>query len=58
MLMNVPFPVVVDVTPTLCVLTLKDPTSAAVYEVLKAMAEAVQVRLHLYFGTLVVAVLS
>ena len=58
MLMNVPFLVVVDVTPTLCVLTLKDPTFAAVSEVLKATADGVQVRFHLYLGTLVMAVLS
>jgi len=37
MLMNVPFLVVVHVTPTLSVPTLKDPTFAAVYEVLKEM---------------------
>jgi len=58
MLMNVPFLVVVYVTPTLCVQTLKDPTSAAVYEVLKEMAETVQVKFHLYLGTLVIVVLS
>lgn len=56
--MNVPFLVVVYVTPTLCVQTLKDPTSAAVYEVLKEMAETVQVKFHLYLGTLVIVVLS
>ena len=49
--MNVPFLVVLDATPTLCVPTLKDPTSAAVYEVMKAMAETVQVKFHLYLGT-------
>lgn len=58
MLMNVPFLVVVDVTPTLCVPTLKDPTSAAVYVVLKVMAQTVQVKFHLYLGTLVIAILS
>lgn len=47
MLMNVLFLVVVDVTPALCVPTLKDPTSAAVYEVLKEMAKPVQVKFQL-----------
>ena len=50
MLMNVLYLVVVDVTPTLCVPTRKDPTSAAVYEVLKEMAETVQVKFQLCLG--------
>ena len=45
-------------TPTLCVPTLKDPTSAAVYEVLKEMAETVQVEIHSCLGAYVIAVFS
>lgn len=37
-------------TQTLCVQTRRDPTSVAVYEVLKEMAETVSVNFQLWYG--------